>query len=100
MSQEPQAGEGRARVSDPCLGQALCGCFTALLCRSPTFVACFAPSQPPKGTEHLATMVHDPRPQTYTEGLVAGVRALAVKRECQGPRNHPAGSPGDAHPAF
>lgn len=100
MSQEPQAGEGRARVSDPCLGQALCGCFTALLCRSPTFVACFAPRQPPKGTEHLATMVHDPGPQTYTEGLVAGVRALTVKRECQGPRNHPAGSPGDPHPAF
>lgn len=46
----------------------------------PHLCGMFAPSQPPKGTEHLATMVHDPGPQTYTEGLVARVRALTVKR--------------------
>lgn len=44
----------------------------------PTFVACCVPSQPPKGTDHLATIVYDLGPQISTEGLLEGVKALVL----------------------
>jgi len=41
-------------------------CFTALICQIlPPFVAFCTPSQHPKGTNHLATIVHDLGPQLW-----------------------------------
>lgn len=70
---------GRETCQTPALGQAL----LPVLCSSylpdfPTFVACCAPSQRPKGTDHLAIIVCDLGPQISTEGLIEGVNALVL----------------------
>lgn len=73
-------GQGEEETSQtPALGQAL----PQVLCSSylpdfPTFVACCAPSQRPKGTDHLAIIVCDLGPQISTEGLIEGVKALVL----------------------
>lgn len=88
LPRAPSSGGGNISPT-PASGQALLRCFTALTCQiSPPLwhvVPPPPPRQPPKGTDHLATFVHDLDPHIWTEGLLEVVEALILQMRTPGP---------------